>query len=204
MYLKTTLLAALLVISPISSLATDGDDALFGLRWGMSISEVRAAGVALKKEQADRTLEIYSSTSAPREISNAESYVFVFSEGKLVKLRYVGKNITDDAFGTSGKEQFESLKTALTEKYGIPDNNFQNVGGRLFKEADEFYQCLAYSGCGMWVSIFKSPDKYLMLELKGIRRGTGYVSLTAEASPQWNEAMQRQKQQKNKSDKDAL
>lgn len=198
------ILALVIALHSPCSIAADGDDALFGLKWGMSIAEVRALGVPLKKEKGDGNLEIFSSKSMPKELSNAESYALVFADGKLVKQKYIANNITGDAYGTEGKERFESLKAALSEKYGAPSANYQSVGGKLYREADEFYQCLAYDGCGVWSTFFDSPDKSLMLELIGLRRGIGYITLTAEATPQWSAALERRKGIRGKSDKAAL
>ena len=128
----------------------------------------------------------------------------IFADGKLAKIWGLSRDISNDPSGSSGKERFETLRSALIQKYGQPKLNYQTVGNKLFKEYDEFYQCLRYSGCGLWVSSFEAPDKTLNIELKGLNRGTGYVDITAEAKPQWEQALEVYKSRKNSSDKDAL
>ena len=182
------LLLALLLVGA-SSFAADGDDAMFGLKWGMTPAAVKALGATLTKIKGERNLETYKTGSLPKNLSDIESYVLVFADSKLVKLSAIGTNIVNDPAGSSGKERFELLNSALTDKYGKPSNNYQNIGNKLFNESDEFYQCLAYSGCGMWVSIYNSADKDISVELKGQRRGSGYVTLTAESKPQWSMAL---------------
>lgn len=197
-------LAAVLLLASTSAMAADGDDALFGLKWGMTVDSVRATGTVLKRETGDANIETFTTKSVPRQLSNADAYLLIFADGKLAKMKYLGNNINGDSFGTEGKEKFETLKSALSEKYGASTNNYQSVGGKLFKESDEFYQCLAYDGCGVWAAVFESPDKSILLELNGMQRGVGYVSLTAEAKPQWSQALERRKTLKGKSDKAAL
>ena len=198
------LLLALVASLSFPAGAADGDEALFGLRWGMTIAEVKAAGVTLTKTKGDRNLEIFKASSVPKSLSDFESYSMIFADGKLVKLWGISKDISEDPSGSSGKERFETLRAALTQKYGSPKLNSQTTGNKLFKEYDEFYQCLAYSGCGLWVSTYETPDKHLSIELKGLRRGTGYIDITSEAQPQWTQALEVYKSRRNSSDKDAL
>lgn len=197
-------LAMALIVSSTVAIAADGDDALFGLKWGMTVQDVKAAGVNLTKMKNDRNLETYRAPAVPRGLSDFEIYSFVFADGKLVKLWALSKDIVDDPTGNTGKERFGALRTMLSEKYGKPAQNHQVIGSILFKGADEFYQCLAYRGCGLWVAGFETPEKDVYVHLKGLRRGTGYLDVTAEANPQWGRALEIFKEKKAKSDKDAL
>ena len=184
--------------------AAEGDEAMFGLRWGMKVAEVQALGVTITKTKGERNLETYKAASLPKNVSDVESYSLIFADGKLAKIASIGKDIANDPSGSSGKEQFEALTKALTEKYGKPSNNYQRTGNKLFKEYDEFYQCLAYTGCGQWSTVYEPNDKDIVIELKGLRRGTGYLVITAEAKPQWSQALDVYKSRKSSSDKDAL
>jgi hypothetical protein len=203
MKLKSLFFTFYLVLSQ-SAVAADGDDALFGLRWGMTVEQVRSTGVQLTKTSGDKNLETFKSSSVPKPLSGFASYSMIFADGKLVKLWAISDQISGDPTGSTGKERFETLNTLLVQKYGTPKQNMQSVGNRLFKEYDEFYQCLAYSGCGMWVSLFETTDKFLSLQVKGVRRGAGFLDITAEAKPQWSQALEVYKSRKNNSDKDAL
>ena len=204
MQFRNLAVAALLFGLFHGALADDAKDALFGLKWGMTTSEIKGFGISLSKVKGDRNLDFYSTTSLPKQLSDAESYTLVFSEGKLVKLIAIGKDIANDPNGTDGKERFDVLKKSLQDKYGTPSTNYQSVGNKLFKEHDEFYQCLAYSGCGLWVALFTTPTKVVAVELNGLRRGTGYIQVSAEAVPGWHEALEKVKSFKNRSDADAL
>lgn len=188
----------------LPAFSADGDEALFGLRWGMTIAEVKGVGVTLTKTRADRNFEIYRTSSMPKNVSDFESYSMIFADGKLVKLWGVSKNIVGDPMGSDGKERFDTLRTALIEKYGKPEVDYQKVGAKLYQESDEFYECLKYKGCGLWTSGFETPDKAIGLDLKGLSRGTGYIELLAEAKPQFSRALEIYKSRKTSSDKDAL
>lgn len=59
------LFLALLTISA-SSFAADGDDAKFGLKWGMTPTDVKALGTTPIKTKGDRNLEIYTTSSVPK------------------------------------------------------------------------------------------------------------------------------------------
>ncbi|MGB6114971.1 MAG: hypothetical protein WBF97_07775 [Comamonas sp.] len=201
--IRILLTIAFMMTTPLV-LAADGDEALFGLKWGMTPADVKSAGVNLTKTKGDRNLEIFRASSVPRGLSDFESYHFIFADGKLVKLWGLSKDIVNYPAGITGKQQFDALRLALTEKYGKPKQNYQSTGNKLFKEYDEFYQCLAYSGCGIWVVGFEVPGKYISLELKGQRRGMGYLDITSEAQPQWDNALEVYKSRKAISDKDAL
>ena len=93
---------------------------------------------------------------------------------------------------------------ALTEKYGKPKSSYHNVGVRLFKDPDEFYQCLAYDGCGFWVDVFDLPDRAILLKLNGLSRGTGFITLAYEAQPEWSKAMDQNTAEKMETTKKGL
>ena len=187
-----------------AAIADDNKDAIFGLKWGMMISEIRGLGISLNKEKRDRNLEIYSTPSLPRQLSDAEKYFLTFSDGKLVKVSAIGKKILNDPSGREGKERFSVLKNSLGEKYGPPSFSYESTGNKLYKEYDEFYQCMAYDGCGMWAAAFDAPGKMVAVELNGLSRGTGFIKVIAEAVPEWNNALDKMKSFKNQSDSDAL
>lgn len=116
----------------------------------------------------------------------------------------LSKNIASDPFGSEGKARYSELKSILEEKYGSPTHEMEWIGLTLFKESDEFYQCLAYNGCGMWASSFAGPqDISVVLQLKGLDRGSGYFELSYEG-PKWSMVLDELKQENLKADTDAL
>jgi hypothetical protein len=187
-----------------AAIAKDNNEAMFGLRWDMSVSEVRATGAPLTQQRTEGNITAFRTESVPKGFSDAEFYVLMFASDRLVKIVMVTKDFTDDPFGTAGRERFAKIKTILEEKYGKPTMSSQEVGRKLFRERDEFYQCLAYTGCGLWAAVFEPPGKSISMELKGSRRGVGYVSITTEAEPQWTNALKQKRDSTGRSDANAL
>ncbi|NOS98753.1 MAG: hypothetical protein HOP25_09830 [Methylotenera sp.] len=178
-------------------------DGPFGLSWGSTESKVKSMGVTLIKTTSSGNVNVYTSTSLPKNISFAESYTLLFNPSQgLQKVTVVSKNINNDITGREGKELYETVKSQLTTKYSTPPKSTELTGLKLWKEYDEFYQCLKYSGCGLWVSLWEAPNP-IALELKGINRGTGFLRLTYEG-PAWSQIVDDNKNQSSKEDASAL
>ena len=86
--------------------------------------------------------------------------------------------------GEKARQNMNELKKTLSKKYGPTENSeFIGLGLPLYKDIDEFYQCLAYDGCGGWVSLWQFPDESSIgLILHGLKRGTGFMTITYETS----------------------
>ena len=197
-----TLLISIALIFAFPCIASE--NAPFGLKWGVGVEDLRKQGIELQKDSAEGRLEIFSAKSLPKNLSIAESYSLVFDqEFGLQKILMLSEDITDDAFGSEGKEMYDDIKSKLKNKYGEPTKNFEIVGLRLYDESDEFYQCLSYDGCGAWVSAFEDKEQVIAVQIKGMRRGHGYITLTYEG-PKWKESLDANKAESSKSDSDAL
>lgn len=196
---------ALLLAGMLISLgANAGGDALFGLQWGSTPAELKSQGVQLVEKVKKQNLSTYEATVLPKGINGSERYVLVFDDQfGLVKVVMIGVNIEDDMLGSEGKEKFAQLETILQTKYGKGDDT-QTTGATLYQDADEFYQCLAYDGCGIWWDIYHAPNKIVSLQLKGLSRGVGYIELASEAVPEFDEALKRKKAANAAEDQDAL
>jgi len=184
--------------------ADEKKEAMFGLNWGMTPKEITSLGITLIKVNEEKNFQYYITKSLPKNLSDIENYGLTFSDGKLVKLAAICKEITNDPTGSSGKKRFDVLNKSLQDKYGTPTHKYQGSGGTLFKEYDEFYECLNYAGCGVWACVYNTPTKTISLELKGQSRGTGFIALVVEAVPEWGDAVDKSNSIKNKSDADAM
>jgi len=200
--IKKLLLATFILVQNSIALA---DKAPFGLDWGKSIGEIEAKGISCKGKVKDGRFTICRADKLPKNISISEQYALYFDEKfNLQKIVMVSKNITEDIYGLEGKEQYSNLKLKLIKKYGTPTDSFEYTGGEVWDESDEFYQCLAYTGCGLYTSIFKSKSgENVSLTLKGVNRGSGYILITYEG-PSWSESVDAYENKKSKSDEDAL
>ncbi|MBN1450239.1 MAG: hypothetical protein JW963_04415 [Anaerolineales bacterium] len=177
---------------------------MFGLKWGQSPDQIRQMGIALTKESSRNNLHMYKTDSLPKNLSLSESYVLIFAgDTALVKITMASRTIAEDPYGTEGKSKFDNLQKLLKQNYTM-GKSFCSVGHKLYEDSDEFYECLAYKGCGMWTIFFSSDNKTIMLEIEGIKRGTGFIKMSVEASPEFTEAVKEYKALETSSDADAL
>lgn len=161
----------------------------------------------------DNAVQYCRITNIKKPISFANSYTVYFVDGYgLSKVYVIGKDITGDAYGTEGKAQYEKIKSSLVKKYpnsdGYQINSYEWGGGKLYKESDEFYECLGYEGCGSYVSFITSSSDNIergvvSIEIQGYGRGVGSLDLIYE-SEFWSEALDSAREKQNQSDNDAL
>lgn len=158
----------------------------FGLKWSASIAEIEAQYTVVERDKSTPGLTLLVLTGEQFPSNTGNVFALVASEFGLVKVVWNSKNFTDDPFGNEGKEQFDILYLALSKKLGA-GQKITTIGGSLYDENDEFYECLEYAGCGNWLAFWKgteSDNSAAMLQLKGQRRGEGYLSYGVE-SPDW-------------------
>lgn len=197
------IILALLSASVVNAGAQSGP---FGIKWGSTLKELEAQGVKLEKVNSEGRFSTYTTENMPKKFSLAEKYALVFDKQyQLQKVIMISKDINGDVYGTEGKEKYSSIKEKLKKKYGAPSVELERVGMALYDEADEFYQCLVYSGCGHWFTGFESKSENIsvVIELKGMGRGKGFIKLTYEG-PSWSNAVDAMKSNVSKSDDDAL
>lgn len=140
---------------------------------------------------------VVTATTAPAPWEPGATYILHYYKGRLLKITAISEHITDDIYGRVGKEKFNNLVSVFTERYGKPSSSVQHTGLKLYQEADEFYQCLKYKGCGMYSAIFETPTKGFVVQLHGTGRGSGYIELTFEAT-EWSAVVDEIQAAKNK------
>lgn len=198
------------IISAITSVmllftaaTTHANEAPLGLTWGMTKSQLESAGVKYKCEIAHSADYCYTK-NPPAPLSFGDVYALVFIKNiELQSILIYGKNITNDSYGDNGKKQYDSLKSILIKKYGQPTSNTDFIGVKLYDRSDEFYQCLAYDGCGLWGTVWKTDTLSILLQLDGISRGKGYIRINYETKA-FLESLDSDKQQNMKKDEYAL
>lgn len=181
--------AVLAVISPVAfSQETDEKifPAPFGLEWGMTQNQLSSLGVTMVGCTQGSVFTTCTAKSLPKDLPDVHLYALLFSPPHgLVKVAYLSNDITGDIYGTQGKKRYAELKSKLTAKYGYPDS-YENSGQRLYKEADEFYQCLRYDGCGSWKSFYNTQKTrgtiVVALEIVPVRRGIGFIQVGYESA----------------------
>ena len=175
------IVVAALVVFSVSAHSAELEAPL-GLQWGQTQKQLKAQGVRFSDCENDKGFTQCIAKNLPKPVSFAEGYVLYFHSG-LQRALISGEVITNDAYGTQGKKQFADLKRRLTAKYGKTshDASLEAVGGKLYNDSDEFYQCLAYDGCGFWVATWRIGEAYVSLQLTGLARGKGRVGITYES-----------------------
>ncbi|WP_218352746.1 hypothetical protein [Alteromonas lipotrueiana] len=201
--MKRLILAATLALSSMTAAANELD-APAGFNWGISLSELKKQSLVPEDCKHEDSTAVCKTTGAPKPLSFADFYYLVFIEGSgLQKVSVVGNTIDSDSTGSEGKATFEKIETALNGKYGDAPKSLKHVGLELYDEWDEFYQCLAYDGCGYWLSFWDIGEGALFMELKGLKRGSGYLNIVYE-SPDYSQLAAAIKQNRLNSDVDAL
>ena len=188
-----------------ASATTFGADGPFGLGWGMSEQDTKILGVNCEEKTTQSRITVCKTTSLPKNLSISDQYaLYIDGKYQLQKVTMISEIISNDIYGSEGKEIYFDLKNKLSNKYGKPSDSFEYVGDELYDESDEFYQCLAYEGCGYYLSFYKdSSGETITLEIEGIRRGSGYISLSYEG-PSWGAVVDEHNNKKSDSDEDAL
>ena len=179
----------------------------FGAEWGWSYQQLIKAGAVCQAE-AMSNFDGYRCSKMPRNFSNADFWFAIFDKKNgLQKITMVGTDITDDPYGTEGKKRYNGLKSAITKKYGPPSDKYvlETTGLTLWDDADEFYQCLAYSGCGYYSSLWdlEGNGGTISVEIKGASRGQGWITLVYEG-PRWSDSIDRVNNAREQADLDAL
>ena len=176
---KLIFIVASFFITPYVLAETQYPDAPLGLKWGMTVTELESkAGAVMYPLPMDEHLTVYSLKSPPITLPGFTEYVVVVHKDLGAIKIIMDKEIKSDVYGTEGKKEYFKYKEALTNKYGKPKDSFEFVGKKLYEERDEFYQCLKYDGCGYYLSYF---GDHLSLQLNGIERGKGNLSITYES-----------------------
>jgi len=194
----------LLAVCLSISYPAQSTEAPFGLSWGESKSAVENKGINLQASGGQGRVSSYKTNHLPNDLSIAELYTLIFdTEYNLQKIILISKDIDSDIYGSKGKEIFADLKSKLAQKYGNPTSGLEIVGTELYNEQDEFYQCLAYEGCGTWISLYKKQDVSVVLKLNGLGRGKGYITITYEG-PNWSNVVDALKQKESELDAKSL
>lgn len=180
---RSSLITALMIIGfSASALAEDGFQAPLGLKWGESKETLTKDYGAAPAGKNDTRMKLFSISNPPIKVSGFDEFYGVIDDKHgLVKVIVV-ENIRGDAYGSTGLEDYNKIKGLLTNKYGKPDSKYEYIGKELYKDNDEFYQCLAYQGCGAYSAFFKpAGGGDIALEIKGQRRGEGFITVSYES-----------------------
>lgn len=171
--------------------AADADNAPFGFEWGQTLGRVEAiTGTPARPDLLwNRVHAIHSETAPSLPPETDFISLSVDPELGLGRIIWFSDDIVNDAFGFAGKEKYFKHKARLSEQYGPPLSSGEIFARDIWNEADEFYQCLAHSTCGMYFAVWGTDDGLVVsLQLKALRRGQGYIEITYEG-PNWGDIL---------------
>ena len=177
--------SSLAVMSLASAAAAQAQDAPFGFEWGQSLETAEAiTGTQASPELLWNRVHALHTETAPSVPPDTDFISLAIDPALgLGRITWFSDDIVNDVFGNAGKEKYLKYKTILSGKYGQPTSSGEISGRELWEEADEFYQCLAYDGCGMYFTIWRAEGGLeIALQLKGLRRGQGYIEITYEGA----------------------
>lgn len=169
----------------ISTTAIAESKAPFGLKWGLTIAETKKIGLVGKIVRINKNFVIFRIKQFPIHPSDTDKGAAIFDKNfGLQKIVWYSKYITGDAYGQEGKRKFSELKKIIIENYNQVKRTRENQAMHLtlYKEVDEFYQCLAYDGCGYWSILWNiSGEQVIYLQIKSSgRRGRGWIQIAYE------------------------
>lgn len=199
MKIKLIIPALLLLSAPAEAIEVQ---APAGFKWGQTQAQIKQQGITFEKCKPVEISVFCQTRKAPKPLSFADFYQLIFVDNRLQKVVIAGNDITDDPSGREGKELFAKVKRQLTAKYDQPSDEAEIVGLKLWDEYDEFYQCLAYVGCGFWSAIW-THDGVVGIQLKGVSRGKGWLQLIYE-SKDWGATVDKHEAEQDSSDYEGL
>jgi len=161
----------------------------FGLKWGMQPGELSELDIKIKDSSRTGDLTVVNSDEIPNAFADTKSVSMLFDRRLgLVKVRWTSLDIENDPTGTTGRAKYGEMKSLVADQLGDPSDETLVVGARLFDQEDEFYQCLAYEGCGVWSALWEhEPSGGVLLSVEGTGPGTGFVQVDYE-SANWQQA----------------
>lgn len=189
-----------LLILALCSVSFAQFNAPAGFRWG---TMKRDYNYKYHNCTSESDYEICGSKKSPKKISFADNFWLLFDKKKgLHKVKIISV-IDGDAYGTAALRLYKKLDTIFTQKYG-EGKSVQYINYKVYKESDEFFECLAYEGCGYWAGYWQPKDGgTVSINIAGERRGQGYVEVIYE-SPLWSDIVDGWKKKKLKSDYEGL
>jgi hypothetical protein len=154
----------------------------FGFYEGETKAEVIAAlgRASIKSEKGDQLIV----NAAPKPYAEFEEYELVLSsKDGLVKVVGIGRDITEDAYGSETRSRFSRLKEALTTTYGKPSDDFDFLqSDSIWNDPRDWMMGLAKKERTLrcfWSTSIKGVH-LISLSADGLSSDKGYINLGYE------------------------
>lgn len=169
------LLITLLSIFTLSPAAAQ-EEAPFGLSWGMSVGQLREAGVQLRALQADETGARYSTGDLPKMLADLDEVILSFGRNdRLYRVEAVSRDFLHDIDGSRIKPRYDALSRALAAKYGA--GKVTHDINKPWDRPEHFLMGL-YLGSSRYHTGFEGRNVSVRLAIEAKRRDTGVYVLT--------------------------
>jgi len=167
------------------------DDALFGLRWGETMEDIKRLGVSGELQEDDGHLRLFQTDSLPHGPNDTKfANLGIDRRFGLQRIQWVSKDIADGPSGENGIALYKTMKRQLSERYGDPKSSDEEIVGS--QSSASFYRCLAEDGCGAFVTVWRTPETDARLRLMGSANGKGWLEVVL-LGPDWNDIVSEKK-----------
>lgn len=169
------------------------DDALFGLRWGENMEDIKRLGVSGDLQQYDGHLTLFQVTTLPHGPNDTKfASLGIDRRFGLQRIQWISKDIADTPSGEKGIALYKTMKRALSDQYGDPKSSDEEIVGSPNQSSPSLYRCLAEDGCGVFVTVWRTPDTDARLRLMGSASGKGWLEVVL-LGPDWSDIVSENK-----------
>ena len=181
-YLTFTLLLSLFVLSASYSSARAESPAPFGLTWGASVEDLKAADIRLQMRISDQSGMRFAATKLPRALSDLGETILSFgNDDRLHRIEAIGEDVVNDPSGERLKVRYAALSRSLTTKYGpgVARHEIQEPWTRR----NDFLTGI-YRGSSHHYTDFTGQNVKIRLAIRASRRGvSNYVLIFQHIMP---------------------
>jgi hypothetical protein len=176
MRFQTPSLVLLLVLLFFPVLPAHADEsAPFGLKWGISVEELRNTGVRLYPRPRDESGERFAATNLPKALDDLKEVILSFgNDDKLHKVEAVSEDFRWDLDGTRVKARYNALSRALAAKYGKGETH--HAINEPWTRPDNFLIGI-HLGSSHYYTTFDSKTVKVRLEIRASRRDVGNYAI---------------------------
>jgi len=154
-------------------------EAPFGMKWGMSEADAKAAGITLTKIDKPGEGKQFTATGLSKILSDTEIVVLNFGyDDKLWLVAAVSKSFDNDPYGGGVRSRYDELSGLLEKKYGKGEASHLN-DHRVFTGADEFLSGIR-SGRSVHFTTFKKEGVSVELSIGANSSDSAYYRLRYE------------------------
>jgi len=148
----------------------------FGLEKGTSFAELNKR-LKLKPE----TTGIYSTANPPRAHPDFDDYRMTFAPGVgLCRVIAFSPPVTTNVYGEEAKQKYSTLQSALIQKYGQPNHNFDELRhGSIWSDSKDWTMSLLKTERSLstfWLST-DLPDSLQSIRLNTVALSTTKVMI---------------------------